>query len=215
MDSWIMVPCQRSRLPLLQRLLSSLHHPKDHVVIVATEPDPLTITDLDGYANHIALFPSSAISIAKWWNTGLDFVQSSAAEQHEVLVLSSDYTGWPNSVELLAGFMRNHNLAMVGPEHRENRPRFFRLDDPRDAVSRVPGACWMLAGETGLRADPEFRWWYADDDLEMQARRYSGAGTIPNTGLISGPDTPLDSSRWRWADEDRAKFVSKWGKQPW
>lgn len=214
MDSWVMVPCQRSRLPLLKRLLVSLEHPTGRVVIVATNPNPLTREDLAGFAEHVILFASTEISISKWWNFGLDYIAGLALIEHEVLSISSDYMGEKFSVGLLAQFMRNHQLAMVGPAHHGPLTT-FRLDDRRDLFTRVPGACWMLAGETKLRVDENFRWWYSDDDLEMQARRHSGAGVIPQAGLIEGITSGLDDQRQQWATEDRERFVNKWGRQPW
>lgn len=73
----------------------------------------------------------------------------------------------------------------------------------------------MLAGESRLRLDSQFRWWYSDDDLEMQARRAGGAGVVAGTGLVPGPDTALSEEKTAWAQEDRRRFVAKWGCEPW
>lgn len=73
----------------------------------------------------------------------------------------------------------------------------------------------MLAGESNLRVDPQFRWWYSDDDLEMQARELGGAGVVQGTGLVAGPDSSLSEEKAIWAREDREKFVKKWGREPW
>ncbi len=116
---------------------------------------------------------------------------------------------------MLGAFLRKNNLTMVGPNPWTDEEKFFRLGDVRSPHGRVPGCFWMLAGDSGLRVDEEFRWWYSDDDFEMQARQRSGAGILHGTGLVGGPDTPLNEEKGQWAVEDRAKFVKKWGIEPW
>lgn len=215
MDSWIVCPCQCSRLTLLKRMLKSLEHPKDHVVVVSTLPEPVTRADVEEYADHVVLCPFSEMYIAKWWNTGLDYVDKLAEMEHEVLVISSDWIGNCDSVAMLANFLRANSLTMVGPNPHSPEVCILELSTPPHPHSRVPGGCWMIAGESGLRVDEEFRWWYSDDDFDMQARKRSGSGIIPGTGLVGAPDTALSDLQVRWAQEDRQRFVSKWGREPW
>ena len=217
MDSWIVCPCQRGRIDLLRRMLASLQHPRERVVIVATIPNPLTADDIVEYAGHLVLCNFAEINIARWWNAGLDAVARLAhrRSEYEVLVLSSDNVGTPHSVGIIAGFMRQHNLTMAGPNYHSDEFRFFDLTTPAHPHNRVPGGCWMLAGESGLRVDTDFRWWYSDDDFEMQCRQRSGSGVVPGTGLAAEADSPLTEEQARWAVEDRGRFVSKWGREPW
>lgn len=215
-STWIVVPCQRSRLPLLATALKSLEHPPDRVVVVATLPDPLTPVDLRGRANHVLLHEAPERHITRWWNRGLDHVRSLVAEgdRYEVFGISSDIAGTRDDVPKLRTFMRDNDLAMVGPNYFGSRDRFFRNGEPRTVFDRVPGVNWMIAGETGIRLDTEFRWWYDADDLEMQARTHSRTGITPTT-ISPGDDTPLSDEKQRWAIEDRQKFVEKWGVEPW
>lgn len=215
MDSWVVVPCQRSRLDLLKRLLTSLDHPAGRVVIVTTHPDPIQQSDVWDFAERAVIADPSEQTISQWWNLGLNYVQHFAQPRHEVAVLSSDMQGTPWSIAAMGMILRQHNLAMVGPNLWGDSFQRFNLADQRDPCSRVPGCAWMLAGETGLRCDESFRWWYADDDIEMQARQHSGVGLAPYTGLFAEADTPLNEEKGLWAIEDRQKFVAKWGKEPW
>lgn len=217
MDSWVLIPCQRSRLDLLKRLLDSLEHPVDRVVIVATYPDPLYLQDIEDYAHYIEHISPRATEhhIGRWWNVGLDCIASMAQKNHEVLVVSSDNIGTNYSVAKLGAFLREHKLAMVGPNYWGDDKQFFYPSYHRGAQTRVPGCCWMVAGELGLRCDEQFRWWYSDDDIEMQARNLGGTGIVPGIGLLAGPDTALSVEKEQWAEEDRQKFVAKWNIQPW
>jgi len=216
MDSWILCPCQRSRLDKLKRMLSSLDHPVDRTVLVVTHPDPITEADFDGsiYPRIVHAFPHERF-ISQWWNVGLDYIQKVAQKRHEVMAISSDMIGMSYSVAVMGAFLRRHNLTMAGPNLWTEEERLFGFNDPRGATHRVPGCCWMLAGETRLRLDESFRWWYSDDDLEMQARFLGWVGIVPGTDLVGEPDTPLSAEKQEWALEDRQKFVNKWGREPW
>lgn len=193
----------------------SLEHPTDRVAVIATLPNPLTIDDVSGYADHVVLCSFSEPLIARWWNAGLDYIRERATSEHEVLAISSDYVGASYSVAMLGVFLRQHNLTMAGPNPWSNHQQFFDISTPRHSQGRVPGGCWMLAGESGLRVDEDFRWWYSDDDFDMQARQRSRSGIIPDTRLVAEADTPLSEEKQRWAVEDRAKFIVKWGQEPW
>lgn len=186
------------------------------MVVVATEPDPLRYKDVSDLADHVVQYPTTEQHISRWWNAGLDYIEEkTTCGTHEVLAISSDYAGTPYSVAVLGAFLRRHGLTMVGPDHHTSGQRFLREGEPRGTVDRVPGACWMLAGESALRVDTDFRWWYSDDDLEMQARKRGGAGVIAGTGLEPGPDSYLSEEKAIWAAEDRERFRQKWGKYPW
>ncbi len=184
-------------------------------MIVATAPDPLIISDVADLADHIVLCDFTEHYIARWWNAGLVYIAQHAQARHEVLALSSDCVGTEYSVAMLAVYLRKHSLTLVGPNPWSDDFRVFQLGDQRSPQGRVPGCFWMLAGESGLRLDEAFRWWYSDDDFEMQARKHGGCGLVPGTGLVGGPDTPLNEEKERWAAEDRCKFVQKWGIEPW
>lgn len=215
MDSWVLIPCQRSRLDLLRRLLTSLDHPAQRIVLVATHPDPIQQMDISDLAGRCVIAQASERSISQWWNLGLNYVQHFAQPRHEVAVFSSDMQGTSYSVAAMGTELRRHNLTMVGPNLWGTTFERFNLGDERGPCSRAPGCAWMLAGESNLRCDEQFRWWYADDDIEMQARKHSGVGLVPHTGLYGEADTPLNEEKSHWAVEDRQKFIAKWGKEPW
>lgn len=208
---------------MLGRCLSSLDHPLARTAIVVTQPDPIREEDLSeiGYLSssgrypHIVAFESEEINISKWWNTGLDYIKEHAQHRHEVLVLSSDIVGCSYSVAMLGAFLRRDNLAMVGPNLWGNIEQKFGKDSARGTHTRVAGCCWMVKGELGLRCDESFRWWYSDDDIEMQARQLGGTGILPYTLMVGGPDSYMSEEKAKWAVEDRQRFITKWGIAPW
>lgn len=219
--TWVLVPCSRSRRGELYELLSGLRHPTDRVVVVTTTEDGLQPIDVGDWADHLVTVPWDGMRISEWWNAGLDFIASTRRhdDRWEVLVIGSDAKGTPAGVTALREALRAHTLSMVGPDfHGRLSPgdmEVFGPRDHRDVIRRLPGSCFMVAGEEGLRCDPLLRWWYSDDDLEMQARHLNGAGLVGGVDLLHTTDHPLDEEQTRWATEDRERFVTKWGRQPW
>lgn len=212
MTVWLVVACPGSRSDELGRLLGSLAHNPGHTVIVTAENyDRLGFDGLpSGIGTVVETFRD--FSLPRLWNHGLRFAYDQGAT--EVAVCASDIVGHPGSLPSLAAVMRTQGWVMAGPNLHGGPTR--QLDGERTVHERVPGACWMVAAEHRLLCDEQFRWWYGDDDIEMLARGYGPVGVVDGTGLaLSQPDTALTEERQEWAVEDRARFVAKWGQEPW
>jgi hypothetical protein len=213
-DPWLLIPCQGARTEMLWETLDSLQHPPERTVIVTTSEDPVRYGDI---GTHTLELPYDGQRISSWWNAGIDYIRARCGDQlfFEIAVISSDVQGHPGSIEIMAETLRFHDLEMVGPNYHREAFSFFDRESSRTVHNRVPGACWMIKGESGLRLDEQFRWWYSDDDLEMQARQRGDVAIIPDTGFRPGPDSVLSPELQQWAREDRQKFIDKWGMEPW
>lgn len=219
-DTWTVVPCPGARQDELFRLVDECALDTDKLVVVTTDRDPFPADLLP----HRVEVPWTGMRISLWWNVGLDYVADFLADDpgvpYQVFMPGSDVRGVSDSVEILAHFLRVSTLSMVGPDWHglttagRNGMR-FGPGSRRTTAERVPGACFMVAGEEGLRLDERFRWWYSDDDFEMQARYAKGSAVIAGTGLWHNTDHPLDEDQSRHAAENRALFVWKWGREPW
>lgn len=216
MNTWVLIPCQRERLDMLRATVTALDHPRDRVVVVTTRPEPIRFGDIAEFAIDLLTLPDDGQRISRWWNAGIDYIRAlTLAERYEILALSSDCVGNPGSVQHLRDYLRSNDLVMAGPNYHTEYPQVYTAADKRTLYDRVPGACWMLAGESGLRLDEQFRWWYSDDDLEMQARQIGSVGVVPYTGFKPGPDSGLSDTAAKWAAEDRQRFIDKWKVEPW
>jgi hypothetical protein len=211
--SWVVVPCQRTRLHLLYQLLSSLDHPVNRVVVVADDIDTFDVASYGVVARRDA---RRGVNLAYWWNVGLDYVADHETGSHEVMIVTSDTIGNGSSVALLRAALRDRGLSMVGPNPHGDTAQVWTVDQHRSVTTRVPAECFMLRGELGLRADERMPWWYCDDDLEMQARQHAPVGVIGDTGLRTAePSTYLTNEQHQQAAESRDLFTTKWNRQPW
>jgi hypothetical protein len=226
-DLWVMTCAPASRQEEVEKALDFAGVPRDHCVLVTTQPDP--ITEFDG---HLLLFDSEEINLSKWWNLALDHIEKqqsidvgggkfSAVEinPYDVVWLSSDVLFHPNDIEWTRHVMREEDCIMAGPDWHGSLPagdRLIRRDNTKhELVTRIPGIAFVIAGETGIRADEEFRWWLADDDFEWTHRVNGGTVLIADASLmhLTGGH-PLDSQRLVAWHEDLEKFRTKWNDDP-
>lgn len=220
---FLLIPCTGSRVPeLLDTIKLTGVLPHD-VVVVTTDPDPVKLGDLEGRASVVLKFAGPGMRFGEWINFGLDHLAEVAAilgEQHyDVACLSSDVQGCDRfAMVSMSTELRERKLAMVGPDLTQfTVPAgdvLVSTTQPRTVFNRVHGSCFMVAGELGLRFDPQFRWWYSDDDFETQHRHAGGVGLIGGLGIVHY-DNPPSAESQAHAVVDRQRYVDKWGWQPW
>ena len=220
MASWVLVPCERSRIDELERLLCTLLVGAENVVIVTTLPDPIPSWEIGEFAEHIVLFEEPGKLFGAWCNAGFDYIASLESGPYEVCCIGSSHTGSPHTIDVLRACLRQYCLTMVGPDlsGELGALQVTSLTESRRTQGlRVPCECFMVAGELRLRFDPEFRWYYSDDDLEMQARQLGTVGLVGGTGFIASSGHELSDEQALHAAEDREKFIAKWGAEflPW
>lgn len=222
-EVYIVIPCYKPRLDDLHECLDYLGLEKAYqdgtTVVVPTNGDTVPQS-----SRYVRIVTSDEVNLGKWWNTALNFIdydaRSVSLPEYEALLLGSDVRMSLDSVEMQRSALRKHDLAMVGADwHQVLQPGQIdirRTNSQKDLRYRIPGVALMLAGELGLRADEQFRWWYADDDLEWQARALKGTGLVGGATLSHPPGgSALDGLRAKYAVEDREKFKAKWGQTPW
>ena len=86
----------------------------------------------------------------------------------------------------------------------------------------VTGWCFMLRGETGIRADPQFAWWYSDDDVCLQAKAAGGVARAYGCEVThlhpgghdqvmqahTGADQELYNAKWDHATPERGTAMT-------
>jgi hypothetical protein len=212
-----LVPVSWRRIPEMVRMIDSMSIPPNRVVAVMagspTYPDPPFRYSLS--IHHLISLPYTGMRIAQWWNIGLDYIEHTWPHADYIFMPGSDVTGKPGAVTRLADEMSKERAVMGGPAWwTAGEKRIWSADDRRDVHSRVPGSCFMIDAIHRLRCDARYRWWYSDDDLEMQARRIGPVGVFP-VDMFHDNGTSLTDEQSVHAIQDREYFVNKWGHQPW
>jgi hypothetical protein len=209
MTAWVVVPCPGFRQAELNHMLSRLD--TSRVVVVTSDNDPVS----PNTKATVLIEPWHGKIISEWWNAGLDWVAAlhSSTSVWEVMLTTSDNVMVQHHVDKMARELRELGVSMVAPAWPGMQ--VGPVGHPRTVFNRCAGPLMMVAGEDGLRCDESFRWYYTEDDLEMQARALRGAALVRSGIVHLGPDSPLDAEQQRWADEDRVRFTEKWKIIPW
>lgn len=159
-------------------------------------------------------------NISAMWNLGLDCLAEAFSDRpYDVAVLNDDAVVpryWFDHV-CRPMSLTDAAAGCVDQHHRLAAPLVHRHPGPVDLHERLTGFAFILDGTRGLRANEDMRWWYSDDDLDWQARTRGGTIIVPGEPVQHPPHggTALVGELARYADEDRRKFIDRWGSAPW
>ena len=80
----------------------------------------------------------------------------------------------------------------------------------------MQGFAFIVAGETGIRADEQFAWYCGDDDLEWRLSASGGVVVIPGFPVQHlHPNAQVTPEIHELIAKDMQSFVDKWGTRPW
>lgn len=216
-ELWVLAVAPGSRTTEAVELFDSLGTPINRRVLVTTMPDP--VTEFEG---KLIVYPETDLNISTWWNLGLDWIAQRhilSGEKWDVLVAETDARMSAPDVEELRAKMRDSGATMAGGDWEHTLPEYteqvHRKSNDSLPIGRIPGIMKVVAGETGIRHDPQFRWWLADDDYEWQHRVQGGTLLVSGIRVVhTGTQGPLTGDRLRFWEEDQDKFYIKWGGLP-
>jgi tetratricopeptide (TPR) repeat protein len=191
---------------LTRPLLGQLGRPPERVIVIDNGSSVPAREALAGLARVTDAPPSSLSAL---WNLGLDLVAAECRRPHNVAVLNNDLEVPPNFLTgLVAGLRARPDHFITYPDAEEHLTP--GICDP---TGRMTGFAFMLRGEAGLRADPQFAWWYGDDDLEWQARQRGKVvrvGGVHVRHLTPNQRTSQRPDLQAMAAEDLERFLAKW-----
>lgn len=219
--------------PCFEQAMKSVIPQVTHTYVIATESFDFTPGD---YVDVIADF-NRPKNISRWWNRGIDAAAHHAdligASAWNVLVMNDDVIAPAGTARVLAQALRHRvindepcqalraQLPVVAyPDNfQPDRPRFVFHQEagPVDLTTRMSGWFFMIRGESGIRADETFEWFYGDDDLDWRAREMGGAVMVPGcavTHLYPNEETARRPELTARTHVDRELFLAKWGKAP-
>jgi GT2 family glycosyltransferase len=173
---------------------------------------------------------ADAVDCAGWplhrmWNHGLDLAEKTAteagADRWNVAVLNNDLEVPPGFLAKLEAGLRCVDDAWVAyPNHHGIEipdGAAMVTSNPDYAGQTMSGWAFMIRGETGLRFDEQFQFWYGDSDLQKQVE-LAGKHVVCVGGCYCNHLDPMTSSadpvRLAQIREDERRFAAKWGMDP-
>ena len=207
--------------PQVDRLIV-IHHITDGVQAVNAgkhQPD----IDAETYPYDWAAYGSTEVTvlgyftdppnISAMWNHGIRRARSLAAmvdENYDVAILNDDVVVPSTWFGDITRAMRAHG-AWAGCMSGTLTEVIARATDL--TLPRMTGYAFVLA--EGMEADPQFQWWFGDNDLDWSARRAGGVVHVPGVVEHRHPDSTTVGALRDIANQDADRFVVKWGKRPW
>jgi len=185
LDIWLTIP-SGDRRQYLPDIIKESQIPLNKIVIVHTvESEPI-----EGVNNIWDLEP---VNIHRWWNRGIDMARENNADY--IAVLNDDLILKNNPINKIANRMRNTKSVIGYPV-------------PNIGI----GYCWVLDVKSNIRADENYRWWYGDNDIQLQAEQIGNVTYVladvehvhPNELTTNSPHL-MELTR---ADEEY--FKTKW-----
>ena len=204
----------------LDRCLAAIRPQVDMVVLIKTKefvrhghhPDPglVSFQDYDG------------VNISRWWNDGLFAAAEAVVKQDpgptkwDVAIINDDVIvpeGW---FDAISGSMRQLRAAAGCSGGTGRMPVLHTQPGPVPLDTRLQGFAFIVAGEFGLRANEELRWYWSDDYMDWESRKLGGMVMIPDFHVEHlYPNQQVTAEMQVMIAEDGQKFVDLYGMRPW
>lgn len=200
------IPTAGTRQDLLNQLITDSGVPRENIVIVTTKPG---IETPEGTRQIEDL---GDLNIQRWWVRGIELADRSGATH--VAVVNDDVSIDRETLPLLSRALSATGAAIASPSRGPFRNGLHK-GRLVPYEPRLWGSLWMLNLDSGLRPNQSYRWWYGDNDLDIQARkRFGGVVLVPVTfehhhpGEQTGQLTDLQSL----TDQDAQLFEMQYRK---
>jgi len=167
------------------------------------------------------LFDWNHFNLSKAWNQGIRAAGAVARgrghKEWFTAVLNDDAIvpdGWMDAV-VRDMEMQGAHAGSSGCHHPGGS---FRQSTPIMHTDTMRGWAFVLRGSSGITADPQFVWWYGDNDIACQAAKAGGLSRVQGWPVPNlAENESMIQSEWllEQATEDRSRFEEKWGFLPW
>lgn len=212
----------------LTQLVSQLSLQCDGVVIIDNASSPpvnaRSLHDAADWNLNITIIRDTEQppNLSRLWNVGLNAVKITmdliGEDLWNVAIINDDAVmpdDWWDDVS--ANMRKTPAVAACRYSYEGNTSELALKTTPDANIGqRLCGWAFMMRGESGLRIDERFRWWYGDTDLDWQARTTGGMLLVPGkpVGNVHANKSTVGVLAEQ-AGRDRQTFVEKWGWAPW
>jgi hypothetical protein len=160
------------------------------------------------------------LNISKWWNLGLKLVESWARgnglKRWNVAIINDDVIVPRQWTFMVGHSMRQAQAAAACSGGYGPAPVIHREPGPVPLHARMQGFAFMLAGEKGVRANEQLKWYFSDDHVDWMARKAGGMVQIPQYHVRHlYPNGQMTPELHAQVAEDAAAFHAYWGMRPW
>lgn len=205
--------------PCITDCLNAIGPQVDKVFVVDTNTEAAwKIADYEGDVYFVDV--DAGVNISWWWNRGLDSVARYASrgdhKKWDVAILNDDVIvpeGWFDAV---SGTMRGMQVAAGCSGGYGTMPVLHTHPGPVGIQNRMQGFAFILAGELGVRANEEYRWYYSDNYVEYKSREAGGVVMVPGHHVQHlYPNQQVSGEMQVMIAEDGEKWMKEWGHMPW
>lgn len=201
----------------VDRAVASLLHQVEHLLVLESG---IEVSHRE-YPEKVTVLrePSGEINISKWWNYGLQWAQDKAQEAEaatwDVAIINDDVEVPPTWLCYIADDMRTLGCVAACSGGSSTAPVIQRRPGVVGLFNRLQGFAFTVAGESGIRADENFRWYYSDDMLGIIAAQMGGMVMFPGCRVTHRyPNLQVSPAIHAMIAEDAAKFHNQWGALP-
>jgi hypothetical protein len=190
-------------------------------VVDTNAEDPWNVVDYKGRANIYFMAVDAGVNISWWWNQGLDSVANhvsrTEAAKWDVAIINDDVIvpeGWFDAV---SGAMRGLQGAAGCSGGWGHMPELYTHVGPVPGnPNPMQGFAFMVAGEKGLRANEDFRWYWSDNFVDWESRKLGGTVVVPGFHVQHlYPNQQVTAEMQVMIAEDAQKFSDYYGMRPW
>jgi hypothetical protein len=208
----------------------------DAVEAISRQVDKVMVIDTSGslmggsFNDHIFHYPGKTgeVNISRWWNNGLNIVVRHIQQRiiagtgvldiptkWDVAIINDDVIvpeGWFDAV---SGKMREMRAA-AACSGGSGMPVLHTHPGPVGLDTRMQGFAFIVAGELGLRANEDLKWYFTDDYMDWESRKLGGMVMVPGLHVQhlypNGQMTPEIHAQ---TAVDAQTFVDLYGQRPW
>lgn len=213
-----------------QQTAKRLERPAEPTFVVIPvkrgEREEMTARLVEQLGDYPIRLDDSEAGIHQKWNAGLDWAEAEAksagASSWNVAILNNDIVVEPGFLNQLARGLRLEDDFWISyPNvhgHQIAEGAVIPTRSDQLAGQTMSGWAFMVRGESGLRVDERFAWWYGDSDLqktvESKGKHVVCVGSCFATHLDPMRSTMDDPKKLAVAREDEARFAEKWKLDP-
>lgn len=214
----------KNRRQLVVNLIASLRGQVDTVVVVDNNDavDAILGNELDALPRVANLWcPGYPPNLYALYNMGMDAAAAHVGEyvdEWNLVLLNDDVVCPPGWTQTLETAMRATSAVLAYTDRMGRATPTLYTQPPTTPYETCMVAACMLRGESGIRFDERFRWWYGDTDLDYRCRQAGGVLAVPGRmpdHLHPSAQTFADATLSAQTHRDREAFDRKWNGVPW